>query len=69
MVKLFSKSFEECSLFENRLHPETFMAFYLAPFPDSASVRKNFYPPRPLGLLRGAQAPCGAIAVLLPALG
>ncbi|WP_308719809.1 hypothetical protein [Komagataeibacter xylinus] len=68
-MKLFSKSFEECSLFENRLHPETFMAFYPASFPDSASVRKNFYLPWPLGLLRGAQAPCGAMAVLVPALG
>ncbi|WP_130730880.1 hypothetical protein [Komagataeibacter xylinus] len=68
-MKLFSKSFEECSLFENRLHPETFMAFYPASFPDSASVRKNFSPSRPLGHLRGAEAPCGVMAVLLPALG
>ncbi|MBE7728748.1 hypothetical protein F1542_03020 [Komagataeibacter sp. FXV3] len=25
LVKLFSKSFEECSLFEKRRHPETFI--------------------------------------------
>ncbi|NVN36593.1 hypothetical protein [Komagataeibacter swingsii] len=27
-MKLFSKSFEECRLFEKRQHPKTFIIFY-----------------------------------------